>query len=137
MKKGHRETSFWDAWRKYPPAYIRLLAKQSHSIGMSDAEIAIASGIDLNRVREIKMIADPFAADARLTFGEALRYSLACNFDPTNPRHRVRAVKYERTCQQRNVIPFLYLRRHPRFESEILPVLMLYRRLMTQQSSAA
>lgn len=137
MKRGQTEITFWEAWQKFPPAYVRLLAKQGHALGMSDAEISIASGIELNRVREIKVIVDPFAADSPISMGEALRYSAACNFDPTNAKHRSRAHNYERICAKRNVTPFLYLRRHPKFESEILPVLLAYKRLMTRQSSAA
>lgn len=131
--KGWKEITFWAAMQAFPPYYIRMLAKTGRVSALSDSDIAIASGIDLNRVREIKCMTNWDA----VTFGEILRFTTACNFDPTRASDRERARKYEYVCQKRNVIPFQYLRKSPKWESEILPVMRLLQQRLTRQSSAA
>lgn len=136
MKAGGKEITFWEALQAFPPYYIRMLAKNGHSTALSDAEIAIASGIDINRVREIKCM----TRWDDVTMGEVLRFTLACNFDPTRQKDRARAHNYERVCLKRNVMPYKYLRKSPKWESEILPVMrLLLERLRTapKQSCAA
>lgn len=133
MKRGEKEITFWAALQAFPPYYVRMLAKTGHAAALTDADIAIASGIDINRVREIKCMANWDS----VTFGEILRYTTACNFDPTRHKDRHRAKKYEYVCQKRNVMPFKYLRKSPKWESEMLPVLRLLQQRMTRQSSAA
>lgn len=125
--------SCWQIFTEYPPYYVRLWAKNGPQAALSDAEIAIASGIDINRVREIKFMTDWNG----VTIGEALRFCSACNFDPMNSDDRMRARDYEYRCGQRNSVPFSYLKRSPKWESEILPVLLILKRKLTAGSSAA
>ncbi len=133
MKAGARETTFWECWQRFPPYYVRMLAKNGHATALTDADIAIASGIDINRVREIKCM----TSWDTVPMGEILRFTTACNFDPTRSKDRSRAHNYERVCQQRNVIPFLYLRRSPKWDSELLPVMRILQEKLMRRSSAA
>jgi len=126
-------SSFWSCLQEFPPYYVRLLAKNGPMTALSDAEIAIASGIDINRVRAINMMTDW----QQVTIGEMMRYTLACNFDPTRSADRTRAHDYEYRCSKRNTTPFTYLKNSPKWESEILPVLMILQRKLTRGSSAA
>lgn len=135
MKPKAKHITFWAALQAFPPFYVRMLAKTGHSQALSDAEIAIASGIDINRVREIKFL----TVWDTVTFGEILRYTTACNFDPTRQLDRARAHKYDQICQKRNVVPFQYLRKSPKWDSELLPVLRILQQKLGQMrhSSAA
>lgn len=119
LSRGQKAMTWWGALRYYKPCYVRLLAKEGHSRALTDAEIAIASGIDLNRVREINRM----ISWDNVTVGEMLRYVTACNFDPMSSIDRARCKKYDYTCKKRNIIPYHYLRKCPKWESEILPVL--------------
>lgn len=133
MKPGEREVTFWESLQQFPPYYVRMLAKIGHATALSDADIAIASGLDINRVRQIKCL----TSWDGVSVGELLRFSTACNFDPTRSKDRLRAHNYERVCLKRNVIPFLYLRKSPKWESELLPVLRILQERLMRQSSAA
>lgn len=124
--------SCWQNFADYPPYYVRLWAKNGPTTALSDAEIAIASGIDINRVREIKFMTDW----NRVMVGEALRYCTACNFDPMNSADRIRARDYDYRCRQRNNVPFNYLKRSPKWASEILPVLLILKQKLISGSSA-
>lgn len=127
MKRGETETSFWAALSKFPPYYVRLLAKTGPCTLLSDADIAIASGIDLQRIRQINVL----PSWDTVTVSELLRYTTACNFDPTRALDRGRIHRYEMKCKKENTPLFGYLRKSPRFESEILPLLKILRARMT------
>ncbi len=136
-KKRKPLLNFWEAFEKFPPYYVRLLAKEPGNGGheaFSDAQIAIAAGLPINRVREI----------ARLTqwdtvpFAEILAFTSACNFDPTNFIDRNRERNYLYICKRREVTPFKYLRKHPKWHSEFLPLVkMLTERFKTAQNPSA
>lgn len=124
----------WQHLDEYPPYYVRLWAKSGPNTALSDAEIAIGSGIEINRIRQIKIMTDWRA----VTIGEAMRYTLACNFDPTNGATRRLARNYDYRCRvTNNTRPYRWLRRSPKFESEILPVLAILREKLIKSSSAA
>lgn len=127
-----KRMNHWEAWLAFPPYYVRLLAKRGHELALSDAEIAISSGIDINRVREIKCL----TAWDTCTHREMIGYTMACNFDPTNQKHRARAKCYEQACKRRNVLPFQYLRKHPKYESEFLPMIRILKEQLLQSSAA-
>ncbi len=128
-----KRMNHWEAWLAFPPYYVRLLAKRgARGIALSDAEIAISSGIDINRVREIKCL----TAWDTVTHREMLGFTMACNFDPTNQKHRARAKCYEQACKTRNSLPFQYLRIHPKFESEFLPLIRILKEQLLQSSVA-
>lgn len=137
MKTGDKEITFWEALRKFPPYYVRILAKRSAEEGnlaISDAELAIASGIPISRVREIARL-DEWDS---VTVGEVLAFTAACCFDPTKFSDRNRVIQYEYVCKKRGNTPFRYLRRHPKWESEFLPLIkMLKAKLATNGASLA
>ena len=116
---GRERITPWEAMDRFPPYYVRLLAKNGPCVAMTDAEIAIGSGIDLSRVREIKFMQTWSA----LGYGEMRAYLAACRFDPTDAKCRKRVVTYEFICTMRNSAPGAYLRRSPKWESELLPVI--------------
>lgn len=126
-------SNYWQVWSEFPPYYVRLLAKSGPNTALSDAEIAIASGLDINRVRAIKILTEWDT----VTHGEKLHYCAACNFDPTNLEDRTRARDYEYRCKVRNSVPFRYLTKSPKWAGELLPVLKLLQAKLTQHSSAA
>ncbi len=120
-----RRPEVWDFLEAFPPCYVRILAnggaerKGCARRVLSDAEIAISSGIPIDRVREIKML-DSYDA---MSVAEMLAYFRACNFDPTCGTDRQRLQRYEIVCKLRNTQPWSHLRRSPRFREEILPVI--------------
>lgn len=121
-----RNPSHWRAFEEFPPYYVRLLAKRvgagrSRDLAIDDTELAIRSGIPLDRLREI------YRAENwdSVTHGEILAYTVACNFDPTNTKDRQRVRQYLYVCLKRKVRPFQYLWNSPRMESEFLPLIQL------------
>ena len=125
----------WQYLEAYPPPYCRLLAKEpgggTSDMAVTDAELAIRSGISISRVREISRMDDWGA----VTFDEARRFFDACNFDPTSASHRNRVTKYETVCTKRKSVPFHYLRRSPKWETEFLPLLLRIKRIMTSKTA--
>lgn len=123
--------TLWQALEKFPPYFTRILAKRPGSglrdLGLTDSDIAISSGINLSRVREINRMTNWHEC----TVGEVLAYTTACNFDPANPVDRQRVNQLQYVCKKRGTRPFQYLRKSPRFESEILPILHLLKNLRT------
>lgn len=130
---ANHKYSYWELLQKYPPYYVRLLAKTGHSSALTDVDIAIVSGIDVNRVREIKVMRNW----DDVTVGEFQRFTMACNFDPTRTADRVRVQKYDYQWKIRNTTPFHYLRKCPKWESEILPVLKILQSELSKKSLAA
>lgn len=125
---SQRRLTPWEAWDRFPPYYVRLLAKSARCVAMTDTEIAIRSGIDLSRVRQIKFFGliehtnEPWRG---MDTWEQRAYVEACRFDPTDARCRRRVKIYEETCQMRNTPPGAYLRRSPNWETELLPIVRL------------
>jgi hypothetical protein len=122
--------SFWDILEAYPPYYYRLWAKRSPRVALTDAEIAIASGIDLTRVRQIFKMDNWHA----VSIGELHALMAACNFNLLDYRMLHRVEQYEYICKKRNVMPFQWLRESPKWESEFLP---LIRQMQSRVRSAA
>lgn len=96
-----------------------MRASQRNCIALSDAEIAIASGIALDRVRAISRMMDWDG----VKLGEIKAFCAACGFDPTITAHREGFSKYEAKCLQRQSRPFQWLHRHPAYAEEILPLI--------------
>lgn len=123
--------TLWQVLEKFRPCYVRILAKRPGSglrdLGLTDADIAISSGISLSRVREINRMINWHEC----TVGEVLAYTTACNFDPANPVDRARVNQLTYVCKKRGTKPFQYLRKSPRYESEILPILHLLKSRQT------
>lgn len=126
MKAEKKPLGFWEVLAEFPPYYVRILAKtpkpgRGTDLAISDAEIAIGSGLDINRVREISRMMG-WHAVTLLEFGA---FTKACNFDPTSAADRRRCNQYEYICTRRKVIPFAYLRSSPKWESEFLPLVKM------------
>jgi len=115
--KASKHVTFWEALDKFPPGFVRMLAKNGAD-ALSDAEVAIGSGLTIDRVRQIKFL----PTWQTVPLGEICAFFLACNFDPTNAEDRNRVYQYEYVCKKRKTIPFQYLRKHPKWESEFLPL---------------
>jgi hypothetical protein len=125
---GITHTTFWEALEQYPPYKVRLLAKRSPREpgpqGMSDEEVAFDSGLSVERIRQISTMTDWNA----MTLEEVHRLFVGCRFDPTNPTDRRRFHQYEYVCMKRKALPFQYLRNHPKWESQFLPLIHLMKR---------
>lgn len=118
-------SSAWSYLSDYPPLKVRLIAhrpvraSQRNCIALSDAEIAISSGLPLDRVRAISRMMDW----DNVKLGELKAFCAACGFDPTIAAHRERFSKYEAICLKRTSRPFQWLHRHPAFAEEFLPLI--------------
>lgn len=119
--KRQPNLSCWEALELYPPYFVRLLAKQGRMSAPSDTEIAIRSGIPLDRIREMVRMADYNS----ITIAEMRAFFSACNFDPTRGSDRQRIWQYNHQCRKRGTRPLQYLTQHPKYESEILPLIKL------------
>lgn len=118
-------SSFWPHLESFPPIKVRLLAHRPlrsstrTCLALTDAEVAIASGLELDRVRQISRMLDW----ANVRVGEMKAFCAACRFDPTIAQHRQRLVDYESKCLARQSQPFQWIHRSPVFESEFLPLI--------------
>lgn len=95
-------------------------------MAVTDADLAIRSGIPIDRVREISRLEN--WDDVPLS--EMRAFFKGMNFDPTNSEHRNRISQYQRICQNRTATPFLYLRKSPKWETEFHPLLLLALKIM-------
>lgn len=120
----------WEYLDAFPPPYCRCLAKEPGSgrcdMAVTDAELAIRSGIPIDRVREISRMENWDA----VSLGEMRAFFKGSNFDPTNAECRQRISQYQHKCQTRKTVPFLYLRKSPKWETELLPLLLMALRIM-------
>jgi hypothetical protein len=120
----------WEYLDAFPPPYCRCLAKEPGSgvgdMAVTDADLAIRSGIPIDRVREISRMTNWEG----VPLAEMRAFFRGMNFDPTNAECRKRIAQYQRVCQIRKSTPFLYLRKSPKWETELLPLLLLALKIM-------
>lgn len=130
LPTAEKRPTVWEYLDAFPPPYCRCLAKEPGSgvcdMAVTDAEVAIRSGIPIDRVREISRMENWDA----VSLSEARAFFKGCNFDPTNQDCRKRVSQYQRVCQTRKSVPFTYLRRSPKWESEFQPLLLMILRIM-------
>lgn len=136
MKKATPRADLWKILTDFPPPKVRLLAKLPGGgrsvLAISDTELAISSGLTLSRVREISYS----TTWDGISLGEMKAFFTACYFDPTLAAHRNRVTEYYRVCTKRQTKVFQYLRNHPKWESEFLPLVKLLMQLESQHSSS-
>lgn len=124
----------WQYFTQFPPPFVRLLARQGSggaTAAITDAELAIRSGLSIDRVRAISRMPNW----DEVAIGEARKFFEACGFDPTCANHRQRVAVYEAVCRRRNSAPFFYLRRSPKWEGEFLPLIQLLPSLLPASNS--
>jgi len=117
-----KSINFWRAFADHPPALIRLYARRRNGRtveAITAEEIAITSGIPLSRVQEISAKVEWEG----VSLAEAERFCAGANFDPTSAKDRNRERAYNLKCHQ-NRPRFQWLKRHPRFVSEFLPLIV-------------
>jgi hypothetical protein len=121
----------WKILHAHPPALVRLCARRpvkGKTIrAVSIQEIAITSGLPLERVREISQSVNW----DNITIPEAERFIAGCNFDPLSSNDRNRQSAYNRSCQNRKP-QFKFLKASPWWETEFLPLIRL---LQSQRAS--
>lgn len=121
----------WKHLHNHPPALCRLFARRRETgkgvTAMSLREIAIGSGLPLDRVTEIANQ----VSWAGVTIDEAEKFIAGCRFDPFSHTDRNRKNAYTRSCR-RFKTKFLFLRKHPHWKTELLP---LIRRLQSRLAS--
>jgi hypothetical protein len=135
-----RPATLWQALERFPPVQVRILAKKRGSglrdLGLSDADIAITSGLPLSRVRELARMTDWLDVTVR----EIFAFTIACGFDPACPEDRQRVRSYEYLAKKRGRPVCQYIKKSPRFESEYLPLLQIIRaqkQISTSRTSVA
>ena len=86
----------WQILTKYPPVFVRLYAKERSGervhCALSDQEIAIRSGLGLDRVKQISRL----TSWDSVTIGDARSFCMGCNFDPFSYTDRNRLTAYTR-----------------------------------------
>lgn len=134
-----RIESLWTSLDDYPPLKCRLMAHRPvrtstrTCIAPTDEEIAIESGIPLDRVRQISRMLDW----TQVRLGEMRAFCAACRFDPTNPEHRRKLSDYETKCLQRHSQPFQWLHRSPVFAEQFLPLIKKLNRSLSPNQHVA
>ena len=132
-------STLWPHLEKFPPLKVRLLAHRPMRestrtcLALTDAEIAIASGMTLDRVRQISRMMD--WSQVRVT--EMQAFFTACRFDPTIGAHRNRISDYESKCLKRNARPFQWLHRSPVYAEEFLPLIKKLNRSLSPNPHVA
>ena len=131
-----RNPTAWQYFHACPPIIIRLAARRSiggnHVVALSNVELAITSGITLDRIIQISQ---SFSWE-NVTLGEAEKFCNACGFDPTNYVHRLRQFNYAYQCKLKYQGKFPhYLRISPKWESEFLPLIYLLKSHQTSLTS--
>lgn len=118
----------WKLLHDHPPALCRLFARRRLAgktvVSLSLREIAIASGLKLDRVTEISQQIDWKG----VTVDEAEKFVAGCQFDPFNYQDRNRKQAYENACL-RTKTKFQFLRKSPYWESELKPLILRLRSL--------
>ncbi len=131
--------SFWSALDDYPPLKVRLLAHRPlrastrSCMALTDAEVAIAAGLNLERVRSISRMLDWSA----VRVSEMKAFCAACGFDPTNAADRNRLRDYESKCLLRQSRPFQWLHNSPVYEEEFLPLIRKLSRSLSPNQHVA
>ncbi len=131
--------SFWSALDEYPPLKVRLLAHRPlrsstrTCMALTDAEVAIAAGLPIERVRAISRMLDWSA----VRISEMKAFCQACDFDPTSAAHRNRLRDYESKCLLRNSRPFQWLHNSPVYEEEFLPLIRKLSRSLSPNQHVA
>jgi hypothetical protein len=105
----------WSFLDEFPPSIVRLMAREGRGRAnrwLTDEEVAIASGLTLDRVNELKLKQswdDVVLSDIR-------KFCAGCGFDPTSSHdRRTKVYIYYSVCKKQNVEPFLYLRKNPKW----------------------
>lgn len=129
--RGTHNPKLEEVLRDFPPYYVRFHAKAGRTRALTDAEIAIASCIPLERIREINRQRNW----DDITMGEFLRYTRACNVNPLDSHERIRIKKYDETWKKRKTIPFWFQRQSPKWDSELMPLLKMLRAEKSPEST--
>jgi len=110
----------WEIFKKYPPYYVRCLARESlggnRIRAISDEEISIKSKLSIERVKEIY---NSTTWDD-VTLKEFRVFTEACNYDPHDSGERNRINSYNRTPVGSR---FRYLVKSPWWTSVFQPLL--------------
>lgn len=119
-------SSPWTFLDQYPPVICRIMARTGRGAAsrwLSDEEVAIASGLTLDRVRVIQLMPDW----SRVPLSDLRAFLSGCRFDPTSAQHRrVKVSIYQSLCQKNHHQPFRYLRKNPRWPE--------YQRMLIQRN---
>ena len=132
-------TVVWPHLEKYSPLMVRLMAHRparnstKKCVGLTNAEIAIASGLPLKRVQELSRLTEWDS----VTVGEMQSFFIACGFDPTDGTHRSRVQDYERMCINRKTRPFQWLHNSPVYEEEFLPLIQILNASLSRNQHVA
>lgn len=116
----------WTYLDQYPPVVCRIMARVGRGAAsrwLSDEEVAIGSGLTLDRVRQIQLMPDW----SGVTLHDLRAFIIGCRFDPTNQMdRRVKVMIYQSLCQKNHHQPFRYLRKNPKWAE--------YQRLLIQRN---
>lgn len=132
-------SALWGHLENFPPLKVRLLAHRPMRtssrtcLALTDAEIAIAAGMTIDRVRQIARMTDW----SQVKVVEMRAFFEACGFDPTVGAHRNRISDYESKCLKRKSRPFQWLHHSPVYAEELLPLIKKLNRIPSPNQHVA
>lgn len=107
----------WTVLEENPPWTVRLMARRKIRtktvVALSDAEVAIAANMTIDRVRGISHL----SSWDGVPVGEVRAFCRACNFDPFSPKDLNRRNSYLRSAK------FTYLRKSPWWDCTFKPLI--------------
>lgn len=117
-------TTPWDYFTKFPPWFVRLLARRKVRtkcvVAMGDEEIAIAAGMSVDRVRAIYNQ----RSWANVPLNEIRAFFAACQFDPFECTHRNRAYAYLAAVKSGRCSGYSYLKKSPWWKTTFEPLIL-------------
>jgi hypothetical protein len=123
----NRRLTFWENCALIPPVLVRLLAKKSHSLPLSDHEISVVSGIPEDRVLMIQHMTNW----SNINVVEARQFQIGCgiNFCNGNQMDRVKSYLFRTGTKQPK---WKYLRTSADWRTKYEPLLRRYLKSLSQ-----
>lgn len=121
-----RKLNFWQLTKIITPVWARLLARIPRGRPLTDAEIARASGLTVDRVFVIQHMTDW----SNVSLVEAEKFLAGCGIDLFNSRNWERIKWYIPRPGIKSPVTFKYLRISPEWETKFKPLMLRARALM-------
>jgi hypothetical protein len=93
----------WEKLEKFPPVLVRLLAKDTQGRGLTDHEVAAASGLPVADVKRLSYL----TSWDNVSNHDTRRFLSGCGCDLFTPRHYKTLSQYRRRTSK-----FVHLTRH-------------------------
>lgn len=115
-----RHLSFWDWTKLISPVWARLLARIPHGRPLTDAEIALKSGLTMDRVFLIQHMTDW----SSVSMVEAEMFLRGCGINFCDSRQMDRVRWYLPRPGKKTPVTFKYLRISPEWNTKYRPLML-------------